>query len=132
MRILVLALLLVPALASAEGPVVKQAACTLKWDVPQLNDDGTNLGDLKEFGVYVAADPTTLTAPVAVVPATAADPAAGATASWSCVGLPIGQQSAQVDAVNMTGKRSPRSAPFPFTVAADASPQAPSNLRLGP
>ena len=130
--LLVLIALLVPSLAFAEGPILKQSACVLTWNVPQLNTDGSNLADLKEFGVYIGSSPSAMAAPVAVVPVAVPDPATGATASWSCAGLPIGQKYAQVDAVDSAGNRSGRSAVLPFELADDVSPQPPTNLRPGP
>ena len=128
----VLIALLIPSLAFAEGPILKQSACVLTWNVPQLNTDGSNLADLKEFGIYVGAALNAMTTPVAVVTVAVPDPAAGATASWSCAGLPIGQKYAQIDAVDTAGNRSGRSAVLPFELADDVSPQPPTNLRPGP
>lgn len=130
--LIVLAILVAPVLAWADGPVVKQSTCVLTWEAPQTNADGTNLADLKEYGVYIGTAPNLMAAPVAVVPAPSSDPVAGVSISWSCSHLPLGQQYAQVDAVDLAGNRSTRTALLPFVLAEDVAPAAPTNLRIGP
>ena len=131
-----LALLLVPTLAFADGPVVKQSTCTVTWDAPQTSADASNLTDLAAYGVYVAATPAALAAMgflgAIAVPAPATDPPAGASATWSCKALAPGQYYVQVDAVDTLGNRSGRSAVVPFVSQDDVPPQAPSGLRVGP
>ena len=121
--------------AWADGPVVKQSTCAVSWVAPQLSADGSNLADLKEYRVYYSAGitvPATVTAPIAIVPAPAQDPAAGATGTWPCKTLPLGQGAVTVTATDTAGNESVRPASFPFILADDVSPQAPQNLQVGP
>ena len=134
----VIAVALVFAAASvawADGPVVKQSTCTATWTAPQTNTDGTNLGDLKEYRIYVAptlAALAVLTVPTAVVPAPELDPPLGKTGSWPCKTLPLGQGYATVTAADTAGNESVRATVFPFILADDVSPQPPGNLLVGP
>lgn len=136
MRVFIVAgLLVVASVAEAQTPVtIKQSLCTVSWTAPQTNADGTNLTDLKEYGVYVGTALNAMQTPTAVVPAPSPDPAAGATASWPCKTLPVGvNHFVQVDGVDTSGNRSVRTAPFgPFVLQDDASPAAPSGLLVGP
>jgi len=119
--------------AWADGVVVKQSTCSLGWTAPQTNADATNLADLAAYGVYVAATPSALaalTAPVAVVPAPALDPPAGASGIWPCKSLAPGQYYVQLDAVDTAGNRSVRSAVVPFVSADDVAPAAPTGLSV--
>lgn len=133
--VMAVGLCLMAAEAWADGPVVNQSTCSGKWNAPQTNADGTNLIDLKEYGVYVAATPAALaalTAPVAVVVAPELNPPAGKTAVWPCAQLATGQWYAQVDAVDTSGNRSTRSGVSPFVSRDDVSPQAPDIPTFGP
>lgn len=123
-------LLLASSVAWADGVVVNQATCQATWTAPQTNTDGTNLADLREYGVYVAAtlqDLAALTAPTAIVAAPELDPPAGKTMTWlGCRQLAVGQWYAQIDAVDTSGNRSARTVPpVPFVVRDAVSPQAP-------
>lgn len=74
-----------------------------------------------------------MTTPTVVIPAAEADPPAGKTQSWNCAGLlGVGQWYAQILAVDTAGNKSPRGGAVPFISADDVSPQAPSNLLVGP
>lgn len=128
MRILLtIALLLVAGPAWAQtGVTVKQSTCTATWTAPQTNADGTNLADLKEYGVYVGVALNAMTTITAVVPAPAADPAAGATATWPCKSLVPGSYFIQVDAVDTSGNRSARTAAVPFVLIPDPDVVPPS------
>ena len=121
--------------AWADGPVVKQSSCGVSWTAPQQSADGSNLADLKEYRVYVAATAVGLaaqTAPIAVVPAPEVDPPAGKTGAWPCKSLAIGQWYVTVTAADTAGNESVRPAAFPFVLADDVSPQAPGSLLVGP
>ena len=132
-------LVAVPVVAEAVGPVVTPAACSVTWDAPQVNVDGSNLADLKEYRVFVANDAVTvaaMTTPTATLPAPAQDPAVGATATWACGSLPPAQYYVQAEAVDLAGNRSARPVPFPFVVQTGAplpdtvAPDRPRNLRM--
>jgi hypothetical protein len=130
-------LLALPMMADAQTqtPItVKQSTCTVTWDAPQANTDGTNLTDLKEYWVYVGTTLSGMTNVTAVVSAPAQDPAPGATASWPCKSLPIGvNHYVQIESVDTTGNRSARTAPLgPFVLLDDVSPLTPTSIRLGP
>ena len=128
--LIVAAVLAVAIPASAQA--VNQATCLVSWTAPQTNADGTNLADLKEYGVYVGTALNLMTTVTAVVPAPNADPVAGATASWSCKALVPGSYFVQVDAVDTTGNRSVRTAAVPFSVVVPdvVAPSAPTGLQV--
>lgn len=134
--LLLTVLLLVVSPAWADGPIINQATCSGTWSAPQTNTDGTNLNDLKEYGVYVAPSLpalAALTSPTAIIAAPQLDPPAGATAIWTgCRQLAVGQFYMQVDAVDTSGNRSARSATAPFVLADAVSPQAPGTPTFGP
>lgn len=122
------ALFLLPGYVYADGVVVKQSTCTATWTAPQTNADGTNLADLREYRVFVAPTAAGLTAtlaPVAVVPAPALDPPAGATAQFSCKSLAPGQWYITVSAVDTGGNEGVRSPIVPFVSTDDVAPSAP-------
>lgn len=131
---LMLLVLAVPALAA--GPVIRPSACTGSWTAPQLNTDGSALTNLKEYRLYIApeqVDITTVTTPFLVIAAPEADPPAGKVMTlpvgW-CKTIAVGQMYAQVEAVSATGALSPRTPPYPFVLALDVLPQAPTNFQL--
>ena len=133
--LLLAALLLLPALAWAQGPVVNQSTCTTSWDAPQTNGDASNLIDLAGYRVYAAptvAALAALTVPTAIVPALAADPPVGATGTWSCQSLSPGSWVWTVTAFDteVPPNESGRTAAFPFVQRDDVSPSAPSNVRM--
>lgn len=117
-----------------EAPVeaASNTACTITWTAPQTNADGTNLTDLKEYGVYIGANPAALTVPTAVVPAPSADPAVGATATYDCRALAVGNYVAQIDAADANGNRSVRSAVVPFSVTDGVAPSKPGDPVITP
>lgn len=119
--------------AWAEGVVVKKSTCTVKWTEPQTNVDGTELLDLREYGVYVDSAPNLMVTPIAVVPAPNPNPILGAILSWPCNSLTVGQKYVQIDAVDILGQRSTRSALVPFVLEADVvdgPPSAPTNVTV--
>lgn len=139
---LALLLLVATAPAFAAGPVIRPSNCGINngsgWDAPQLNNDGSNLTNLKEYRLYISTeqvDVTTVTTPFLVIPAPEADPPAGKrmflAVGW-CRGLPVGQMYAQVEAVTLSGAVSARTAPYPFVSALDVLPLAPTNFQLAP
>jgi len=148
--ILLAALLLLPTLAGAEGVEVFKSTCKATVTAPQTKADGTNLDNLKEYGVYVADSTAALVkakpkavkpgalvgaAPMATVPAAEPDPIAARTATWDCSGLSLGQKYIQFDAVNVNGTRSVRTAALPFLLKADppppdVGPSAPTGLSV--
>ena len=125
----------ITAQAQTEGPLVNQSTCLATWTAPQSNTDGSNLADLKEYGLYVAptrAALAALTAPLAIVAAPELDPPAGKTGVWPCATLALGQWYIQVDAVDTASNRSARSGVAPFVLRDAVSPQAPGTPTLGP
>lgn len=137
MRSLILAatLLLLAVPASAQVvPVINQSTCSMSWDAPQTNADGTLLTDLAGYHVYVAptvAALATLTTPTFTV-AAAGDPPAGATGTTSCKTLANGAWvwAATAFDTSTPANESVRTAAFPFVLRDDVSPSAPSNGRM--
>ena len=134
-RIFAAALLLLPTLVWAQGPVINQSTCTVSWDAPQTNGDASNLIDLAGYRVYAAptvAALAALTVPTATVPAPVADPPAGATGTWSCRSLAPGLWVVAASAFDtaVPPNESGRTAAFPFVQRDDVSPSAPSNVRM--
>lgn len=124
-------------LIAAPALAATTANCTVTWTAPQTSVDGSNLADLKEYGVYVTLANTAFPAtPTAVVTAPALDPVAGATALWDCKNLAVGSYIVQVDAVDTGGLRSPRSGVVPFSLTAppppNVAPSAPVGLQVIP
>jgi hypothetical protein len=139
-RLAVSAMLALGLLASAtpvwaEGVIVKQSQCSVRWTAPQTNTDGSELIDLSGYGVYVAstqAGLAALTQPTATVLSATPNPATGTTVSWSCKSLGLGQWYVQVDAVDLVMNRSQRSAVLPFVQSDDLAPSVPTGLVVGP
>ena len=138
-RLFLMALaLLIPALAFAEGPVVDKATCTVSWDAPTTNADGTPLADLAGYDVYLGDSPADVAAsgPLAQVLAPSPSPVAGATVTWPCSGLAARQHYLQLAAYDLVGNRSARTPVFPFVVQitvpppTDPAPSAPTRVRI--
>jgi hypothetical protein len=128
-------LLLISTPVWAQGPVINQSTCSMSWDAPQTNADGTNLTDLAGYRVYVAPSLTALaalTTPTFTVPAGAGDPPAGATGTTPCKTLANGAWVVAVTAFDTSTppNESARSTPFPFVLRDDVSPSVPSNVRM--
>lgn len=127
--LLALALLLIASPSWADGVVVAADKCSATWLAPQTNADGSNLADLKEYGVYVASSAAAVAAlatPTYVVASPELDPATGRTVKWDCSNkLAIGQYYAQIDAVDTSGNRGGRTVVVPFVVRDAVSPQVP-------
>jgi hypothetical protein len=120
--------------ARAQVPVVNQSSCSLSWDAPQTNVDGTNLIDLAGYRVYAAATAAllaTVTVPFATVPAPELDPPAGKSGTWVCKTLPVGPVVVAITAFDtaVPPNESARTPPFPFVLRDDVSPSAASNVR---
>ena len=128
---LLVALLLVPAASSAAGPVRTIGTCVLQWDAPTTNADATPLTDLAKYRLYVGTAPGVKKSATATAEILAPNPApaAGTTASWTCVGLTGGQKYAVVTAVDQAGNESGESNEVPFVVDLIV-PGAPASLRL--
>jgi hypothetical protein len=135
--LVLIALLLAPAVAFAEGVVVKKSTCLLTAVAPQSSEDGSNLADLKEYRIYVAATPAelppptgpTTMVPIAVVPAPELDPPAGRILTWPCTALALGQWWVTASAVDTSGNEGARAAFVPFVSSPDPDvvpPSAPS------
>ena len=124
--LLAAALLLLPALAWAQGPVINQSTCTVSWTAPTTNADGTPLTDLAAYRIYEGTGGL----PVVTVLSPTTTPAPATTVTTPCRSWAVGPHSITVSAADVSDSESVRTSAFPFVLRDDVPPSAPSNVRM--
>lgn len=119
-----LSILMVPVAWSA-GPIQGPGKCSLTWQAPITNEDGTPLTDLSHYNLYISQTKGQFTTPTVAVPAASPAPAAGTDVTYDCRGLTLtaGQKWWTVRAVDQVGNISANGMPAPEAVA-DGATQA--------
>lgn len=127
----VLGLVLWASATHAVGPVVGAGTCSLTWDAPTTNANGTPLTDLARYEVQVGTAPGTFAQPPVAVGASGPAPAPGTVVAWPCAGVTDGQRYARVRACDLAGNCSAWTTEIPFVFDA-VPPAAPTNVRINP